>query len=147
MDCSTPVFPVLHHLLELTQTHIHSVSDAIQPSRPLLPPYPPAFNLFPASGSFPMSQLFASDGQSIGASASASVLPMNTQAWFSFRLTGLISLQSRGLSRVFSNTTVQKYQFFGIQSSLRSNSLPYVTTGNIIALTTDLCRQSNVSAF
>ena len=82
MDCSTPVFPVLHHLLELTQTHIHSVSDAIQPSRPLLPPYPPAFNLFPASGSFPMSQLFASGGQSIGVSASASIPPVNTQAWF-----------------------------------------------------------------
>ena len=102
---------------------------------------------FPASGSFPMSPLLASGGQSIGASASASVLPMNIQDWFLLGLTGLISLQSRGLSRVFSNTTVQKYQFFGIQSSLRSNSLPYVTTGNIIALTTDLCRQSNVSAF
>ena len=73
---------------------------------------------FPASGSFLMSWLFTSGGQSIGASASASVLPMNTQDWFPLGLTGLISLQSKGLSRVFSNTTVQKHQFFGAQSSL-----------------------------
>ena len=66
---------------------------------------------FPASGSFPMSQFFVSGGQSIGASSSASVLPMNKQDWFPLRLTGLISLQSKGLSRVFSNTTVQKRQF------------------------------------
>ena len=69
---------------------------------------------FPASGSFPMSQFFTSGGQSIGVSASASVLPMNIQDWFPLVLTGLISLQSKGLSRVFSNTTVQKCQFFGI---------------------------------
>ena len=73
---------------------------------------------FPASGSFPLSQLFASGGQSIGASASASVLPMNIQDWFLLGLTALISLQSKGLSRVFSNTTVQKHQFFGAQLSL-----------------------------
>ena len=68
---------------------------------------------FPVSGSFPMSQLFASGGQSIEALASASVLPINSQGWFPLGLTGLISLQSKGLSRVFSNTTVQKHQFFG----------------------------------
>ena len=73
---------------------------------------------FPASGSFPMSQLFASGGQSIGISVSTSVLPMNTQDWFPLRLTGWISLQSKGLSRVFSNITVQKYQFFSTQFSL-----------------------------
>ena len=72
----------------------------------------------PASGSFQMSQLFASGGQSIGVSASASVLPMNIQDWFPLGLTVLISLQSQGLSRVFSNTTVQKHQFFGTQFSL-----------------------------
>ena len=72
---------------------------------------------FTASGSFPMSQFFASDGQSIGVSVSASILPMNIQDWFSF-LTGWISLQSKGLSRVFSNTTVQKHQFFSTQLSL-----------------------------
>ena len=73
---------------------------------------------FPASGSFPRSQLFASDGQSIGVSASASVLPMNIQDWFPLGRTGWISLQSKGLSRVFSNTTLQKHQFFGAQLSL-----------------------------
>ena len=76
----------------------------------------------PASGSFPMSWLFASGGQGTGASASASVLPMNIQDWFPLGWAGLISLQSRGLSRVFSNTTVQNHQFFGAQLSLESNS-------------------------
>ena len=76
---------------------------------------------FPASGSFPTSQLFASGGQSIGASVSASVLPVNIQDWFPLGLTGLISLQFKGLSRVF-NTTVQKHQFFGAQLSLMSKS-------------------------
>ena len=75
-----------------------------------------------ASGSFQMSQLFASGGQSIGVSASTSVLPMNNQDWSPWGWTGWISLQSKGLSRVFSNTTVQKHQFFGAQLSLLSNS-------------------------
>ena len=74
---------------------------------------------FPASGSFQMSQLFALAGQSIGVSASTSVLPMNTQDWSPLEWTGWMSLQSKGLSRVFSNTTVQKHQFFGAQLSLR----------------------------
>ena len=73
---------------------------------------------FPALGSFPMSQFFTSDGQSIGISASASVLPKNIQDWFPLGLTGLISSKSKGLSRVFSNTTVQKHQFFSTQLSL-----------------------------
>ena len=77
---------------------------------------------FPASGAFQMSQLFTSGGQSIGVSASASVLPMNTQDWSPLGWTGWISLQSKGLSRVFSNTTVQKHQFFGAQLSSQSNS-------------------------
>ena len=77
---------------------------------------------FPASGSFPMNWLFTSGGQRIGASASASVLPTNIQDWFPLGWTGLISLLSKGLSRVFSNTTVQKHQFFGAQLSLLSNS-------------------------
>ena len=76
----------------------------------------------PASGSFPMSQLFAWDGQSTAVSASASVLPMNTQDWSLLGWTGWISLQSKRLSRVFSNTTVQKHQFFGAQLSSQSNS-------------------------
>ena len=77
---------------------------------------------FPASGSFPMSQLFSSGGRPIGVSASTSVLPMNTQDWSPLRWTGWISLQSKGCSRVFSNTTVQKHQFFGAQLSTQSNS-------------------------
>ena len=71
------------------------------------------FSSFPASGSFPMSWLFPSGGQSIGASAAASVLPMNTQGWFPLELTGLISWQSKGLSRIFYSTTIWKHQFFG----------------------------------
>ena len=90
---------------------------------------------FPASGPFPTSQLFPSGGQSIGASASASVLPMNIQNWFLLGLTGLIFLQSKGLSRVFSSTTVQKHQLFSTQSSLWSDSHPYKTTGKTIVLT------------
>ena len=85
-------------------------------------PFSSCLHSFPASGSFPMSQFFASCGQSIGASGSASVLPKNIQDWFPLGLTSLISLLSKGLSRVFSNTTVQKYQFFGTQPSLWSNS-------------------------
>ena len=77
---------------------------------------------FPASGSFPVSQFFASGGQSIGVSASASVLPMNIEDWFPLGLTDWISLQSKGLSRIFSNTTVQKHQFFSTQLSSWSNS-------------------------
>ena len=77
---------------------------------------------FPASGSFPVSQLFAWGGQSIRVSASASVLQMNTQDWSPLEWTGWISLQSKGLSRVFSNTTVQKHQFFSSQLALQSNS-------------------------
>ena len=80
------------------------------------------FQYFPAKGSFPMSQFFASGGQSIGVSASAAVLPMTIQDWFSLELTAFISLQSKELSGVFSNTTVQKHQFFGAHLSLWSNS-------------------------
>ena len=94
-DCSMPDFPVLHLLLEIAQTHVHWVGDSIQPSHPLLPPFSSHLQSFPASGSFSMSWLFASGGQSIGASASASVLPMNIQGWFPLGLTGWISLQSK----------------------------------------------------
>ena len=119
-DHSTPGLPV-HHQLPSTQTHVHQVGDAIQPSHPLASPSPPAFNVSQHQ-SFPMSHLFASGGQSTGASASASVLPVNIQDLFPLGLTCWISLQSKGLSRVFSNTTVQKHQFFGTQLSLWSNS-------------------------
>ena len=223
MDCSTPGFPVHQQLPEFTQTHVHWVSDAVQPFHPLSPllllpsifpsirvfsnesalhirwpkywssrfnispsneypelisfrmdwldllavqglsrvissttvrkyqhfrllclspspwvyskvksiepvipsnhlilccPFSSCLQSFPVSGSFQMSQFFASSGQSIGVSASASVLPMNIQDYFPLGLTGLISLLSKGLLRVFSNTTIQKHQFFGAQLSL-----------------------------
>ena len=89
LDCSKPGFPVLCSLPAFVQIHVHWVGDAIQPSHPLSSPSPWSF---PASGSFPISQLFTSGGQSIGASASASVLPMNIQGWFPLGLTGFISL-------------------------------------------------------
>ena len=92
--------------------------ELVMPSNYLIPCCP---LLFPASGSFQMNQFFPSDGQSIGVSASASVLPMNIQGWFSLGLTDLISLHSKGLSRVFSNTTIQNQQFRD-QPSLWSNS-------------------------
>ena len=98
--------------------------ESVMPSNHLLLCHPLILlpSIFPASGSFPMSQFFTSGGQSIGVSASTSVLSMDIQDWFPFGLTGWISLQSKGLSRVFSNTTVQKHQFFGAQLSLWSNS-------------------------
>ena len=90
MDYRAPGFPVLHHFQELPQTQVHLVSDAIQPSCSLESPFSFWLQSFPASGSFPMSRLFASGGQSIGASASASVLPMNIQGWLPLGWTGLI---------------------------------------------------------
>ena len=121
MNRSTPGLPVHHQLLEFTQIHVHRVGDAIQPSHPLSSPSPLAPN--PSQHqSFPMSQLFAWGGQSIGISASASVLPMNTQGWSPLEWTGWIILKSKGLSRVFFNTTVQKHQFFSGQLSSQSNS-------------------------
>ena len=210
MDCSIPVSSILQCLPELAQTHVHRISDAIQPSHLLSSPSPPALNLshhqglfqcvsslhqvarglesfspsnesvqfsnsvvsdslrphrlqdarlpcpsptpgacsnscpssrwchpaisssdvpfsshlqsFQASGSFPINPFFASGGQNVGVSASPSVLPMNIQDWFPLGWTCWISLQSKGLSRVFSNTTDEKHQFFGAQLSLWSNS-------------------------
>ena len=119
MDCSTPGLPVHHQLPEFTQTHVHWVWVKGMSS---VIPFSSCIQSFPASGSFQMSQFFASGGQSIRVSASASVLPMNIQDWFHLGWTGWISLQSKGLSRVFSNTIVQKQQFFDAQPSSQSNS-------------------------
>ena len=102
-------------------------------------PFSSCLQSFPASESVPMRQLLPSGGQSIGVSASASVLPMNTQDWFPLGWTGLISLQSKGLSRVFSNIILQKHQFFGAQLSLVQLSHPYMTTGETTALTRRTC--------
>jgi len=122
MDCSMPVFPFPHHLPKFSQVHVHCgwwCHPAISSSDTLFSFCPQSF---PGSGTFPVSQLFVSGDQSIGASASASVLPVSIQGWFPLRLTGLISLLSKGFSRVFSSTTVQGHQFFGILPSLQSSS-------------------------
>ena len=124
-------FTISQNLFKCTSTESTMPPNYLILCRPLLLPS----ILCPASGSFLMSQLFTSGGPSIGASASASVLPVNIQGWFPLGLTGLISLLSKGLSRVFSSTTVQKHQFFSTQPFLWSNShIPYMTTGK----TTDL---------
>ena len=110
IDCSMPGFPVLHHLPEFAQTHVHWVNDAIQQSHPLLSTSPSVFNLFQHQDLF---QWISSSN--VGASALASVLPVNIQGWFPLGLTDLNSLQSKGLSRVFSNITVRRHPFFGAQ--------------------------------
>ena len=140
MDCSMPGFPVLHHLPELAQMHVHWVSGVIQPSHPLLSLSPPALYLSQHQGLFNESVLHIRwpKYQSFSFSISPS---NNIQDWSPLELTGLMSLQSKGLSRVFSNTTVQNHQFF---SSLYSPTIaffivqlshPYRTTGKTIALT------------
>ena len=155
MDCSTPGFTVHHQLPEPAQMHVHWVRDTIQISHPLLTPSPPAFSLsqhkglacfkekcsvqivnnvwlssscpqsFQASGSFPMSQFFSSGGQSVGAAASSSVLPINIQDWSPLGWTDLISLESKGLLSLFKHQ-IQKHQFFSTQFSFWSNS--YIQT-------------------
>ena len=112
IDCSKPGFPVHHQLWELAQTHVHQVDDAINHFI-LCHPFSSCLQSFPASGSFQISQFFTSGGQSIGVSASASVLPMNIQDWFPLGWTGWISLLSKGLSRVFPTP-----QFKSINSSV-----------------------------
>ena len=126
INCSTPGFPVLHYLPECSnacplswgchQTILSSITPFSSCPQP-----------FPASESFSASQFFASGGQNIGASDSASVFPMNIQGWFLLGSAGLIFLQSKGFSRVFSSTTIQKHQLFNTQPSLWSNS--HIHTG------------------
>ena len=120
MDYSMPGLPVHHQLTEYPNScpwsqwcHPAISSSVVSSSR---------FQSYPTSGAFQMSQFFTSGGQCIRVSASASVLPMDIQDWFPLGWTGWISLQSKGLSRVFSNATVQKHQFFSAQLSLWSNS-------------------------
>ena len=148
-DCSTPGLPVHHQHPKFTQTHVHWV-ESVMPSNHLILCCPLLLSplTFPSISSFPMSQFFASGGQSIGVSASASVPPMNIQDWFPLGWTGWIFLKSKELSRVFSNTTFQKHQFFSTQPSLYSNS--HIHTSLMKNHTfdyTNLCWQSNVSAF
>ena len=120
MDCSTPDFLVLHYLPEFVQIHVHWVGGGYLTIISSAIPFSFFFKSFSTSEYFPMSWLFASGGQSIR--VSASVHPMNIQSWFPLGLAGLMSLQSKGLSRVFSGTTVPKHQFCGVQPSLWSNS-------------------------
>ena len=110
LPCPSPTPWAYLNSSPFSQWCLPTISSSVVPFSHLQP--------FPASGSFQMSQFFASSGQRIGVSASASVLPMNIQDWFPLGWTGWISLQSKGLSRVFSNTTVQKHQFFSVQLSL-----------------------------
>ena len=117
---NTPGVPVHHQLPESTQTHVHRVSDAIQPSHPLSSPSPPAPNPSQHQGLFQW--VNSSHEVAKVLEFPTSVLPMNTQDWSPLGWTGWISLQSKGLSRVFSNTTVQKHQFFSAQLSSQSNS-------------------------
>ena len=109
--CPSPTPRVYSNSCPLSRWYHPTISSSVVP-------FSSCLQSFPASGSFQMSQLFASGGLSIGDSASTLILPMNIQDWFSLGWTGWISLQSKGLSRVFSNTTVQKHQFFGTQLSL-----------------------------
>ena len=131
LPCPSPSPGVCSNSQPLSQWCYLAVSSSVVP-------FSSCPQSFPESGSFPVSQLFTSSSQSIGVSALALVLPVNIQGWFLLGLTDLISLLSKGLSRVFFNTTVQKQQFFGAQPSLRFNSHLYMTTRKTI----DLTRQS-----
>ena len=121
MNLSTPGLPVRHQLPEFTQNHVHRVRDAIQPPQPLLSLSPSAPYPSQHQSLFQWVNPSHEGGQNIGVSALASVLPMNTQDWSPLEWTGWTSLQSKGLSRVFSNTAVQMHQFLDAQLSLQSN--------------------------
>ena len=135
MDCCTPGLPVHHQLLEFTQIHVHWVSDAIQPSYSLLSPSPSTFNPFPASGSFQMSQFFASGGQSIGVSASTAVLAMNIQDWFSLGQTGWNSVVQGTLKSLLQHHSSKPSILWHSAFLIVQLSHPYMTTGKTIALT------------
>ena len=148
MDSSVPGLPVLHHLLQFAQIHIQWVGDAIQASSSVSFSFFSRPQSFPASGSFTMSQFFALGSQSIGASASASVLPMNIQGWFPLELTVLITLQSKELSRVFSSTITWNNQLVAAQPSSWSNS--HMSTRlheNHSFDSVDICQQGDIPAF
>ena len=125
--CPSPTLRVYSNSRPLSQWCHPTISSSVVP-------FSSHLQSFPASGSFPMSQFFASGGQSIGVSASASVLPMNIRDWFPLVLTGLISLQSKGLSRVFSNTTVQKCQFFVTPMDCSTPGFPITNSWSLLKL-------------
>ena len=127
MDCRTPGLPVCHQLPKFTQTHIHKVGDGIPPSQPLLSPSPPAFNLSQHQCLFKWFSSWHQVVKVLEFQLRHQSFPMNIQDWFPLGWAGWISLLSKGLSRVFSNTTIQKHQFF--------RAHPYMTTGKTMALT------------
>ena len=131
MGCNPLGFPVLHYLPEFAQTHTHWVRDSIQPSHPLLSPSPPTFFLSRHQGK---SQLFASGGPSIGASALASALPMNIQGWFPLGLTGLLSLMSKGLTSLLQHYSLKASVLWHSAFFMIQLSYPYMTTGKTKAL-------------
>ena len=148
-DCSKPRFPVLHHLPKLAQTHVHWVSDAIQPSHPLSSPSFSAFNLSPALGSFLMSRLFPSSDQSIGLSALASIFPMNIRDWFPLEFTGFDLPAGQGTLKSLLQHYSSKASIFSVLSLLYGPTLTSIHDywKNHSFDSMDLCRQSTVSAF
>ena len=157
MNGSMPGFPALHYLLEFVQIHVHCVGDAIQASHLLSPPSPLAFNLLTAWESFPMSQFFVSGSQSIGASPSAAVFPVNIQGWFSLGLTGLISFRIDWFDLLAVQWNLKsllqhrksKHQFFSTEPSLWSNShiCTWLLEKHHSFDYMDLCQQGDVSVF
>ena len=140
MDFSMPSFPILHHLMGVCSNSCPLSRWCHPIISPSVIPFSPCLQIVPASGPFPMSQLFTADGSSIGALGLASVLPMNIQGWFPLGLTSWSPWSSRNTLRVFSSTTVQKHQFFSSHINtwlLENHSFDYM----------NLCWQSNVSAF
>ena len=134
-DCSTPGLPVPHHRPKLAQVHVCCIGDAPQASHPLMS-YPPTLNLSQHQGFF---QWITWDDQNIGVSTSSSILSRSIQGWFPLWLTSLISVLSKGLSGVFSRTTVRRHQFFSAPPSLWSTSHNHIITrGKTIALTIHL---------
>ena len=135
MDCSTPGFRVHHQLPELTQTHVHWVSDAIHPSHPLSSPSPPALNLSQHQSLFQRVSSSHQVAKLLGVSASASVLSMNIQDWFPLGWTGWISLQSKGLQSFLQHHSSKASILWCSAFFMAQLSHPYVTTGKTIALT------------
>ena len=147
-DCSTPGSSVLYYLPEFAQIHVHWVGDAIQPSHPLLPPFSSCPQSFQASGSFWMSQFFTSGGQSVGASVSATALPVNIQGWFPSGLIGWTPCSPRdsqesppALQFKSINSSVLNLLYFPILTSVHDRWKKHSFDH------TDLCRQNDVSAF
>ena len=142
LDCSMPGLPVPQHLLKFTQVHVHCIGDAIQPSQPLMPSS--LASIFPSIRDLSNELAIHIRWPKYWSSGLVSVLPVSIWGGFPLRLTGLISLLSKGLSGVFSSTTVQRHQFFGLLPSLWSSSHIHLEDHSLDSM--DHCWQSNVSA-